>query len=129
MAIEIKNELRAAAIVDGSDGGAALQLFGLTFERTGVGVYVFTMDGAVDPTQLSIYGSPGINELTLPRGRFTSPTVLEVRRERPNEPRPLTWHRIAAGGRRSDIVGLIDDQDVELARIGCMRRQGVLDET
>ena len=79
MAIEIKNELRAAAIVAGADGGEALQLFGLTFERTGTGVYVFTMDGAVDPTQLSIWATTGINELALPRGRFTSPTVLEVR--------------------------------------------------
>jgi len=84
MAIEIKNELRAAAIVAGGAGGIALQLFGLTFERTGVGVYVFTMDAAVDPTQLSIYCSPGINELALPRGRFVSPTVLEVRSYNPD---------------------------------------------
>ena len=84
MAVEIKNELRAAAIVAGSDGGAALQLFGLTFERTGVGVYVFTMDAAVDPTQLSIYCAPGINELALPRGRFVSSTVLEVRSYTPD---------------------------------------------
>lgn len=84
MAVEIKNELRAAAIVAGSDGGAALQLFGLTFERTGVGVYVFTMDGDVDPTQVSIYCSPGINELALPRGRFTSAAVLEVRSYTPD---------------------------------------------
>ena len=79
MAIEIKNELRAAAIVAGGAGGVALQLFGMSFERTGIGVYVFTMEAAVDPTQLSIYCAPGINELSLPRGRFLSPTVLEVR--------------------------------------------------
>lgn len=84
MAVEIKNELRAAAIVAGADGGAALQLFGLTFQRTGVGVYVFTMDSAVDPTQLSIYCAPGINELALPRGRFVSSTVLEVRSYTPD---------------------------------------------
>lgn len=82
MAVEIKNELRAAAIVDGSDGGAALQLFGMTFQRTGVGVYVFTMDGdegGVDAGQNSIFCIPGINELAMPRGRFVSSTVLEVR--------------------------------------------------
>ena len=79
MAVEIKNELRAAAIVAGADGGAALQLFGFTFKRTGMGVYEFTLDSAVDPTQLSIYCAPGINELALPRGRFVSSTVLEVR--------------------------------------------------
>ena len=79
MAIEIKNELAAAAIVDGSDGGAALQLFGLTFTRTGVGVYAFTMTDDIDPTQYGIYCKPGINELAQPCGRFTAPKTLEVR--------------------------------------------------
>jgi hypothetical protein len=81
MAIEIKNELRAAAIINGGDAGGVIQIFGMTFERTGPGVYVFTLDGAgtEDPSQLSIYCTPGINELAQPRGRFTSSTVLEVR--------------------------------------------------
>ena len=79
MAIEIKNELRAAAIVVTDDGPKAIQLFGLTFAKTGTGVYVFTMDADVDPTQLSIYCTTGINELALPRGRFTSARTLEVR--------------------------------------------------
>lgn len=81
MAVEIKNELRAAAMIAGEDAGGVIQIFGMTFERTGPGVYVFTLDGAgtEDPSQLSIYCTPGINELAQPRGRFTSPTMLEVR--------------------------------------------------
>jgi len=82
MAVEIKNELRAAAIIDGRDDpptDGVVQIFGMTFQRTGDGVYVFTMDSDVDPTQLAIYCSPGINELTLPRGRFITARTLEVR--------------------------------------------------
>ena len=81
MAIEIKNELRAAAIIAGGDVGGVIQIFGMTYERTGPGVYVFTLDGddTEDPTQLSIFCTPGINELVQPRGRFISSTVLEVR--------------------------------------------------
>ena len=81
MAIEIKNELRAAAIVSIDDGEKVIQIFGMTFVRTGVGVYVFTMnpEADADPSQLSIWCTTGINELTLPRGRFTDPKTLEVR--------------------------------------------------
>ena len=80
MAIEIKNELRAAAIVDGADGGDALQLFGFAgFIRTGLGVYQFPMLEAADPGQHSIYCTTGINELAIVRGRLISPGVLEVR--------------------------------------------------
>lgn len=55
--------------------------------------------------------------------------MFEVRSERSDQTSALTRHRVSAGGRRCDIVGFIDDQDVELARIGDMRRQGVLDES
>ncbi len=81
MAIEIKNELRAAAIVSIDDGEKVIQIFGMTFVRTGVGVYVFTMDpeADADPSQLSIWCTTGINELELPRGRFTDAKTLEVR--------------------------------------------------
>ena len=79
MAIEIKNELAYAAIVDGADGGAAIQLFGMTFTRTGVGVYSFSMADDIDPTQYGIYCKAGINDLAQPGGRFTAPKTLEVR--------------------------------------------------
>lgn len=79
MAVEIKNELRAAAIVDGRDAGGALQLFGLNFERTGVGIYRFVMTEQVDAGQHSIYCKPGINELAQPCGRFIDASTLEVR--------------------------------------------------
>lgn len=79
MAIEIKNELRAAAIVSVDDGEKVIQIFGMTFVRTGVGVYVFTMSEDVDPSQFSIWATTGINELTQPRGRFTNAKTLEVR--------------------------------------------------
>ena len=87
MAVEIMNELRAAAIIDGRDDiptDGVIQIFGMTFERTGEGVYTFTMDSDVDPTQLSIYCSPGINELALPRGRFLTARTLEVRSYTPD---------------------------------------------
>ena len=80
MAVEIKNELLAAAIVDGGDGGAALQLFGIqSFARTGVGVYTFTMADDIDPTQYGIFCKAGINDVAQPGGRFTGAKTLEVR--------------------------------------------------
>lgn len=80
MATEIKNELRAAAIVDGSDGGAPIQIHGMrNFQRTGLGVYEFDLDEGADAGEHGIYCAPGINELVIPRGRLLTPTRLEVR--------------------------------------------------
>lgn len=87
MAVEIKNELRADATVDGRAGGAVIQIFGFAgFTRTGVGVYQFAFqpDEQADPRVHSIYCTTGINELTEPRGRLISPEVLEVRSYSPD---------------------------------------------